>query len=169
MDVEGHIRDAMTKEPINMARLEVTGTPPQILQTDAKGWFRTASLHAGEHVLAISADGFVSEECRVQVPHRGEFHGTTIDLLPVREKIFALYKDALRPRLPNPKLWGIWTPRQILDHVRETRPSNELSALTDFVEETFFSQRTPNESILDEARSLVWAFTKEEPGQGPRA
>jgi len=157
-DIQGTVRCVMTHKAINMARIEVTGTPAQVLQTNAKGDFRTAVLHAGEHTVRVMADGYVSEEFPVLVPHRGEFHNTTVDLLPVREKIFALYKDALRPRLPNPKLWGIWTPRQILDHVRSSKPNAALAELTDFVEESFFSQRSPHEDVLESARTLVRAF-----------
>ncbi len=162
-DIQGKVRNVMTQEVIALAHIAVSGTPAQVSQTNAKGEFRTAVLKAGEHQVRITAEGFVSEEFRVEIPHRGEYHNTTIDLLPVREKIFMLYKDALRPRLPDPKLWGIWTPRQILDHVRRSNPNTELAALTDFVEESFFSQRNPHEEVLETARTLVQAFANQRP------
>ena len=157
-DIQGVVRNVMNQAPIAEARIE---SPGQISQSDSAGQFQTEALAAGAHLMRIEAEGFMSEEFRVTVPHRGEFHNATIDLLPVREKIFALYKDALRPRIPDPKLWGIWTPRQILDHVRRSKPNAELAQLTDFVEESFFSQRMPHEEAVERARTLVRAFTRE--------
>ncbi|MCP4449017.1 MAG: carboxypeptidase regulatory-like domain-containing protein [Myxococcales bacterium] len=168
MDFEGTVRDAVTKECIGFARVEVEGPSSQVLNTNVLGSFRTSALYEGEHLIRISADGYVSEQCRVTTPHRGEFHSTTINMLPVREKIFSLYKDALRPRLPDPKLWGIWTPRQILDHIKSSHPNASLTALTDFVEESFFSQRNPHEDVLPSARELIRAFQKEDRPRVPR-
>ena len=64
--------------------------------------------------------------------------GARIDLLPVRERIFDIYREVAVPLLPEPRLWGVWTPRQIFRHVRSQRPASALSDLTDFVEDSYF-------------------------------
>ena len=46
-----------------------------------------------------------------------------VDLVPVRERVFQLYRRAAEPSLPEARLWGIWSPRQIMDHVRTKKPS----------------------------------------------
>jgi hypothetical protein len=57
--------------------------------------------------------------------------------------------------LPEPRLWGIWSPRQIVDHVRTKRPTPALADLTDFVEEIYFSPRLVAESQLSAASERV--------------
>ena len=55
---------------------------------------------------------------------------------------------AAEPALPEIRLWGIWSPRQIVDHVRSTRQSPALADLTDLVEEIYFSARLASETVL---------------------
>src|SRR6185295_7875997 len=96
-----------------------------------------------------------TEKFVVSIPHRGELRDVRVDLVPVREKVFQLYRRAAEPVLPESRLWGIWSPRQIVDHVRAKRPSPALAELTDFVEELYFSSRTAGESILTHASERV--------------
>jgi hypothetical protein len=49
----------------------------------------------------------------------------------------------------------VWSPRQIVDHVRARRPSPALAELTDFVEEVYFSPRLAAETILPGASEKV--------------
>ena len=91
----------------------------------------------------------------MSIPHRGELRGVRVDLVPVRERVFQLYRRAAEPVLPEPRLWGVWSPRQIVDHVRSKRPSPALAELTDFVEEIYFSPRTAAESVLAQASERV--------------
>jgi len=81
--------------------------------------------------------------------------GVRIDLVPVRERVFQLYRRAAEPILPEPRLWGVWSPRQIVDHVRSKRPSPALAELTSFVEEIYFSARLAAETVLPEASEQV--------------
>jgi hypothetical protein len=78
-----------------------------------------------------------------------------VDLVPVRERVFQLYRRAAEPVLPESRLWGIWSPRQIVDHVRSKRPSPALADLTDFVEEIYFSPRLAAEEVLPQAGERV--------------
>src|SRR4051812_17191286 len=98
------------------------------------------------------------------IPHRGELRGVRVDLVPVRERVFQLYRRAAEPLLPEPRLWGVWSPRQIVDHVRAKRPSPALAALTDFVEELYFSPRLAPEAVLATANEHVERAVKERTG-----
>jgi hypothetical protein len=69
--------------------------------------------------------------------------------------VFQLYRRAAEPVLPEAKLWGIWSPRMIVDHVRSKRPSPALADLTDFVEEVYFSSRLAAETVIGEANQRV--------------
>ncbi|MBL4634365.1 MAG: hypothetical protein JKY56_10860 [Kofleriaceae bacterium] len=131
------------------------GANVQPIQSNAEGCFESVSLAEGSYTVRLVATGFVREEFSISIPHRGEFTDTTVKLLPVKEKIFSMYKQAVQNLLPKAGLWGIWTPRQILDYARENQPSPSLSDLTDFVEETFFSQRTPGEELLEVAANKI--------------
>jgi hypothetical protein len=69
--------------------------------------------------------------------------------------VFQLYRRAAEPILPEARLWGIWSPRQIVDHVRGNKPTPALAELTDFVEEVYFSPRIAAESVLPQAAERV--------------
>lgn len=159
-DITGSIRDAVTKDLVAEAAIHLEG---QGSLAALQGRFEIGDLSPGEHQVTIIAHGFVRESFSVRVPHRGELHNVHIDLMPVRERIFALYKRAARGLLPGPELWGIWTPREILDHVRRSEPKEALKQLTDFVEETFFSQRIASEEAIVVAQKMVKAVHQEQP------
>jgi hypothetical protein len=124
-------------------------------QPESTGSFAFEGLEAGEWHAEVSAPGHVSERFALSLPHRGELRGVRIDLVPVRERVFQLYRRAAEPVLPEARLWGIWSPRQIVDHVRAKRPSPALAELTDFVEEVYFSPRVTEEAAIELAEGRV--------------
>ncbi len=156
-DFSGIIRDSTRHRPIAASQVVLVHDEhgEREASSDDNGRFVMSDLESGEWQARVSAHGYVTESFGVSIPHRGELRGAHIDLLPVRERVFSMYRGVARSLLPRPGLWGVWTPRQIFHHVRSLRPSPALSELTDFVEETYFSQRTSAESILEHARELV--------------
>jgi len=152
----GVVRDTVRGRPIENAivHLELAGAEHE-LRTGADGAFAIEHLDPGEWRAVVSADGHVTERFAVTVPHRGELRGVRVDLVPVRERVFQLYRRAAEPVLPEPRLWGIWSPRQIVDHVRAKRPTPALADLTDFVEEVYFSPRLAVEDALVQANERV--------------
>jgi hypothetical protein len=148
----GVVRDTVRGRPIADARVKVGDHD---VTTGPDGGFVIEHLRAGELRAEVSADGHVTEAFAVTIPHRGELRGVRVDLVPVRERVFQLYRRAAEPVLPESRLWGIWTPRQIVDHVRSKRPSPALADLTDFVEEIYFSPRIAAESVLPQASDRV--------------
>lgn len=159
----GLVADAVSGSPIAGARLEVSapGGEPLVAESDEAGRFGLEELPAGLLRAEVTCPGYVREQFALSIPHRGELRDARVDLLPVRERIFALYRGAAEPLLPRPELWGVWTPRQIVDHVRAARHVGALGALTDYVEEKYFSARTPDEEEIPIAIERVRAAQAE--------
>lgn len=167
-DIDGQVLDAVTQKPIPGACITIMDPTKgeRSLECASDGRFAIEDLGEGQHQVEVRARLYVRESFAIGIPHRGELRATRIHLMPVREKIFALYTDAVRHRLPDSRLWGIWTPRQILEHIRSGASSDALSDLTDFVEESFFSARRPGEEMLEHARTKIAAMRAEgAPGQ----
>jgi hypothetical protein len=148
--VSGTVRDVLTGAALAGVRLSLTldGQPELELVTAADGSFETAPLHAGIWKGHARLGGYVTERFGATVPHRGELRDVRIDLMPVREQVFVIYRGVAQKLLPRRELWGVWTPREILEHVRRRRATGALGELTNFVEEAYFSARVPDESVL---------------------
>ncbi|HEY0190798.1 MAG TPA: carboxypeptidase-like regulatory domain-containing protein, partial [Kofleriaceae bacterium] len=159
----GAVRDTVRGRPVADAvvwlRLERAGAgvieEEREARTGADGNFAFEALPAGEWRAEVAAPGHVTEKFGVLIPHRGELRGVRVDLVPVRERVFQLYRRAAEPILPEARLWGVWSPRQIVDHVRGKRPSPALADLTNFVEEVYFSARVAEETVLPAASEQV--------------
>ncbi len=152
----GVVRDTTRGRPLGDALVTLTlGDRERSARTGADGSFAIEKLEFGEWRAEVMATGHISERFAVTVPHRGELRGVRVDLVPVRERVFQLYRRAAEPVLPESRLWGIWSPRQIVDHVRAKRPSPALVELTDFVEEVYFSPRLAEEGVLPHAEGRV--------------
>jgi hypothetical protein len=159
----GTVCDAVTGKSVASAELVLVAQNQSQHQAvaGAGGKFELGPLEGGHWTVVVSCGTYCTERFEVTLPHRGELRGARVELMPVRERIFRIYREAALPLLPDPAKWGIWTPRQLFDYVREQRPAEALADLTDFVEDKYFSQRTPTEDILDEARNRAGAATAE--------
>jgi hypothetical protein len=154
--VSGVVRDTVRGRPVADAVVRLLlGTEEREVRTADDGSFAIEKLPAGEWRAEVAAPGHVTERFGLSIPHRGELRGARIDLVPVRERVFQLYRRAAEPILPEARLWGIWSPRQIVDHVKTNQQSPALSDLTDFVEEIYFSPRLAAESVLPTANDRV--------------
>jgi hypothetical protein len=161
----GMVRDAVRQRPIAASEILLTlGGDVRRTETADDGRFAFEELPPGEWTARVASPGHVTEHFTVSIPHRGELRGARIDLVPVREKIFTLYRRAALPILPSPDLWGIWSPRQIVDHVRAKTPPVKMTELTSFVEEAYFSARVPDEGLLPAAEAKVAAALAERAG-----
>jgi hypothetical protein len=152
----GVVRDTVRGRPVSDAAVRLSlGDRERSIRTGADGSFALEQLEPGEWRAEIAAAGHLTERFAITIPHRGELRGVRVDLVPVRERVFQLYRRAAEPVLPEARLWGIWSPRQIVDHVRSKRPSPALADLTDFVEEIYFSPRVADETVLPLAAERV--------------
>jgi hypothetical protein len=152
----GAVRDTVRGRPVPEAVvwLRLHSTEREV-RTGPDGNFTFEALAMGEWLAEVAAPGHVTEKFVVSIPHRGELRGVRVDLVPVRERVFQLYRRAAEPVLPEPRLWGVWSPRQIVDHVRSKRPTPALADLTSFVEEIYFSARIAEETVLPAASEQV--------------
>jgi len=158
----GAVRDSVRTRPLAEATIALTlGADARTTVSGPDGRFAFEALPVGEWTAVVRAAGHVSERFSVTIPHRGELRGARIDLVPVRERAFAIYRSAAQPLLPRPELWGIWSPRQIVDHVRARRSPPALAALTAQIEEVYFSGRLPDESILPQVEANAAAAIAE--------
>ncbi len=152
----GVVRDTIRSRPVPEAVVcLMLGDIERDIRTAEDGSFVLEKLQPGEWRAEVAAPGHCTEKFGVSIPHRGELRGVRVDLVPVREKVFQLYRRAAEPLLPEARLWGVWSPRQIVDHVRSKRQSPALADLTDFVEEVYFSPRLAPETILATANERV--------------
>jgi len=152
----GVVRDTVRGRPVAEAVVWLQAPAGEReVRSGPDGAFAFEALATGEWVAEVAAPGHVTEKFVVSIPHRGELRGVRVDLVPVRERVFQLYRRAAEPILPEPRLWGVWSPRQIVDHVRSKRPSPALADLTTLVEEIYFSARLAEETVLPEASEQV--------------
>ena len=152
----GVVRDTVRGRPVAEAVVSLRFADlEREIRTQHDGSFTLERLAVGEWRAEVAAPGHVTESFVVSVPHRGELRNVRVDLVPVREKVFQLYRRAAEPVLPEPRLWGVWSPRQIVDHVKARRPTPALAELTDFVEELYFSPRLAAETVLPGAAERV--------------
>jgi hypothetical protein len=152
----GAVRDTVRGRPVADAVVWLRlGDTEREVRTGPDGNFAFEALVVGEWLAEVAAPGHVTEKFAVSIPHRGELRGVRVDLIPVRERVFQLYRRAAEPALPEPRLWGVWSPRQIVDHVRAKRPTPALADLTSFVEEIYFSSRLAEETVLAAASEQV--------------
>ena len=152
----GVVRETVRGRPVPQAVVRLLlASDEREVRTTNDGIFAIEQLAPGDWRAEVAAPGHVTEHFVVSIPHRGELRGVRVDLVAVRERVFQLYRRAAEPVLPEPRLWGIWSPRQIVDHVRSKRPSPALADLTDFVEEIYFSPRLAGQDVLANAEARV--------------
>ena len=158
----GVVRDTVRSRPVPEAVvILVLGDVERSVRTADDGSFALEKLAPGDWRAEVAAPGHVTERFTVSIPHRGELRGVRVDLVPVRERVFQLYRHAAEPVLPEARLWGVWSPRQIVDHVKSKKRSPAMSDLTDFVEEVYFSPRLAAETLLPGAKERVERAIKE--------
>jgi hypothetical protein len=153
----GQVCDSATLSPIAAATLVVdVGGERRSALTDDEGRFALEGLPAGTLAVEVAAAGYVSERFDRTVPHRGELRGARVLLVPIRARIFAAYDRAARPLAPRPEQTEIWTPREILAHVRKKHLITEdLQRLTAAVETSCYGPRAPDLDALAQVEALV--------------
>jgi hypothetical protein len=145
----GRVCDVVHGHAVGGARIVLRqGDRTVELHGDADGHFEI-ELSAGWWEAQVSARGYVTETVRAPIPHRGELRGARID------------RQVAAPLLPRAELWGVWTPREILDHARAARPDGAFGQLTALVEETYFSVRVPDEDVIATAQASATAAAGE--------
>jgi hypothetical protein len=169
LGVTGVVCEHPTGVPVAGATVRVhAGGVVHELATGADGRFAFEALPPGPIAVEVEARGYVGERLERSLPHRGELRGARVLLVPVRARVFAVWRALALPHLPRPSLAEIWTPRELLSHVRSRRMiTGELAALTSLVEVACFGPLLPDASVLQEAERLAAAAASRTPP--PRA
>jgi len=82
------------------------------IRTAADGSFVLEKLAPGEWQGRGRGAGPRHERFGVSIPHAASSATSASIWCQVRERVFQLYRRAAEPALPEPRLWGIWSPRQ---------------------------------------------------------
>ena len=146
----GKVWDAARGRPVAGARVRVgaDGTLADVA-TDAGGAFAITTLPIGEHAVEVVSPGFVPERFAITIPHRGELEDVRVDLVPVRERVYEIFRGAARPVVPSPEVLAVWTPGEVARHARRMEP---LAALT---EDACYAPEAPALGVVDEAKRLA--------------
>lgn len=169
-DVEGVVLDAVFGGAVEVASVAVrtAGAPVRVAHTGAGGRFALGELGDGEHEVTVSAAGYLVERFVAVVPHRGEYHGVQVGLLPIRAQILRAWQRVVEPLLPEAQgeqpgapprgaPGQVWTPREVLGHVQglgRAELTEPLMQLTGLVEESYYSERLSTEAMLEAAEDL---------------
>ena len=165
--LSGQVQEFPTGRPIGGARLTVEGEDEGdktlSVVTDSSGKFGPYELPAGSFLLRCSGAGYLEASRQVSVPHRGELDGVTVELVSIRRKVMEQYFKTVLPFLPRRRFLQVWTPQEVLDHVRSRWQKNApgVAALTAMVERTFYSGFVPGPAVLTEAERLCRAAASE--------
>jgi hypothetical protein len=123
---------------------------------DGDGRFELGPLPDGHYALELDARGFLSRTATVSVPHDGSLDGCVYLLGSLRGVLRDVLMNALSPVL-GALTWGRDTPREMArtllasEHPRR----DELSDLTELVEQAWFSADGPTAESLERASHLV--------------
>ncbi len=145
-DVTGRVLDHRDDEPVPAARVLLTAGGGRERRADAgeDGAFRLDGLEAGDWTLTVSADGYAEAQAQLSLPHRGEWSDMVVRLVSMRARALAPYRPVAEAILPSPRLWGVWTSREVLAQARGTgRGAPPLDDLTDRVEQACYGARPP--------------------------
>jgi len=184
-DLSGYVLDHRDDEPIANARVALVDEAGRelVARTDARGGFALAEVAVGAFTLSVDAAGYVEVSTRVTIPHRGEWTAATVRLESRRARALARYRPVAAELLPSPRLWGIWTQRDILERARGTgRAGPSLADLTDRVERAYYGPVPPSEAdvvaieeragetlrALEAQPAVAGAVAAEEEAEGPR-
>jgi hypothetical protein len=168
LHIAGVVRDSIRKRSIASAHLSMSLQPAigaadesKVFSANVDGVFHSEDLHHGRWRVTVSQPGYVAESFVAKIPHHGEYSSIKVDLVSIRERVFHVYRKVAEPLLPSGAIWGVWSPRQIVDHVRSKRPSPALATLTDLVEEVYFSPRIASDAVLPQTQAQADAAMAE--------
>lgn len=183
-DVGGVVWDVWQSQPVPDAAIELrSGDRTLTVRSDAAGHFRLEDVPEGTWRLQVQQYGYVRGNLEVSVPHDGRLSHFRLDVVAIPLKIRRLYGAVIEHSVGE-DLWGRLSPREIEDRLgaiwpddegeHETRlelrrrvlerlrhadasdqPMTVLAALTEVVEEAYFSGRTYGEDAFHFARSLA--------------
>lgn len=189
--VDGHVLDAAFGTPVATAQItaEPLAAEPGAAGSERKpanrlgtaasdGRFALIQLPTGRYRVRVTAPGYLPEEFIAMVPHRGDLRGVRVLLGPLRVRILAEWRRVALHLLGAESHVQTRTPRELLGdldrleaeaatHVRSPAGRERLHALTQLVEEAYYSPRLPTHGRLEDARLLAEELLQGRSGTPP--
>jgi hypothetical protein len=158
LDISGVVMDPIEHRPVAGAAIAVSGQQGVTSVTAGPdGRFFVGPLTRGSCTVTVGAAGYVAESFPLALPHGGNFHEATINIIQVRHRALEIYRTVARPLLPRQSLWGLWTPRELAVHAVRTHPwlSDDVAALTSCFESMYYSSMVSSMGDLEQIRHLA--------------
>lgn len=177
--IDGTVQDAgfgqaLAGATISLTTLSADPAPQQrATESDGEGRFVLSQLRAGRCVIRVNAPGYQAQEFVATVPHRGEFRGITVRLLPLRVRLFAEWQRVAIAYYGEAGLVQTRTPQEFLRDAQSAPPAPAgrataglktavpahvlpaLRRLTTLVEEAYYSGRACNDAMVQESERLA--------------
>lgn len=177
--IDGTVQDAgfgqvLAGATISLTTLAADPTPQQrATESDGEGRFVLSQLRAGRCVIRVTAPGYQAQEFVATVPHRGEFRGITVRLLPLRVRLFAEWQRVAIAYYGEAGLVQTRTPQEFLREAQAVPPTPAgratadlktevpahvlpaLRRLTKLVEDAYYSGRACDDAMVQESERLA--------------
>lgn len=155
--ISGTIRDLHTSELILRSEVELTyqnGSIKRTFDTEV-GSFEIADLESGQWLLHAKANGYIEEKKGVFLPHRGEWKDMKIWLESMRSRVFGVYRSLAVKLLPSPTLVDIWTPREVINNIRNMKGNPKAyQLLLEFIERMVYGATSPTQKDIQTIDNL---------------
>ncbi len=149
--VNGRTLDLRNDRPISQAEITITHEQREAsctLKSDEYGRFSSPILPPGRARLRMSAEGYVTTETDVELPHRGEWTSFVVRLESLRVRALSPFRRLSLRALPSTRAWGIWTTREAREWIAQKLPGDraDLAELTLGVERACYAPEIPSEA-----------------------
>jgi hypothetical protein len=161
--VNGRALDLRNDEPVAHAEVALVHEQREgscTLRTDEYGRFASPILPPGKARVRVSAEGYVTTETDLELPHRGEWTSFVVRLESLRARALTPFRRLSLRVLPSTRAWGIWTTREAREWIAQKVPADggELSRVTLDVERACYGRELPSEAdvvaIEDSTRAI---------------
>jgi hypothetical protein len=149
--VNGRALDLRNDEPVAHAEVALVHEQREgscTLRTDEYGRFASPVLPPGKARVRVSAEGYVTTETDLELPHRGEWTSFVVRLESLRARALTPFRRLSLRILPSTRAWGIWTTREAREWIAQKVPGDgaELARVTLEVERACYGRELPSEA-----------------------
>jgi hypothetical protein len=167
--VNGRALDARNDAPLPAASVSIVHEDPSgrcTLRADEHGRFGSPVLPAGRARVLVEAEGYISTQTDIELPHRGEWTSFVVRLESLRDRALSPFRRLAMHALPSSRAWGIWTNREAREWLSQRTPAqrDQLTELTQEVERACYARETPSESAVAEIERVAHSIEAELPG-----
>jgi len=163
VEITGRVFDPALRRSVAGAAIQIRTTAGMTETTAAEdGAFATGPLETGDVVLSFSSPGYEPGTLHARIPHAGELRDLRFHLVPIRQRLAEVYRDAVAAHAPD-RPWGFATPRAIARAAARRlgvawgpgQGVGPLWGLSDLFERGYYGRTEPELSDLRKARELA--------------